>query len=182
MPTYFTHDNGFRPFKVIVEDDKVNIYKANKEDEYTELVKNYRRVKKVHVGRSTGGIGDHTKAQEDKFLGNSILLEFATKCVFIGHEIYEFAMDDTIVKYFSKIGNNDVPYPVIVGSENVYFMLDRVYVDRIEFPEKMTNADWEDSYRMFYGTWDTEIHKRIDSLEDFKEKMKKFKLIHKRIL
>ena len=180
MPSYLIHDNRRRPFKVVIEDSTVSIYKGEDTD-YTDLVKKYTRVKKVHVGKSTGGIGDHTKAQEHKFLGNSILLEFASKCVYIGHEIYEFAMDDTIVHYDSKIGPNDVPYPVLLGTDNVYFMLDKAYVERNDFPEKMTRDQWEDSYRMFYGTWDTEIHKLINSLSDFKEKMKKIKMIHKRI-
>lgn len=182
MPSYLTHDNGFKPFKVIVDGDNVSIYKTDKDGDYTELVKKYRNVKKVHVGKSTGGIGDHTKAEEHMFVGNSILLELATKCIFIGHEVYEFAMDDTIVHYYSKIGNNDVPYPVLVGSENVYFMLDRVYVDRVEFPEKMTRDQWEDAYGIFYGNWDTDIYKWIHSLNDFKEKMKKVKMIQRRIL
>ena len=181
MPTYLTHDNGSRPFKVIVDGSTVTIYKGKEDEEYTALVKKYTNVKKVHVGKSTGGIGDHTKAQEHMFVGNSILLELATKCVFIGHEIYEFAMDDEIVHYYSKVGNNDVPYPILVGKENVYFMLDRVYVDRAEFPEKMTKAQWEDAYRMFYGTWDNDIHKWVHSMNDFKEKMKKLKMIQKRI-
>ena len=46
----------------------------------------------------------------------------------IGHIIYEFETSDQIQKYYSNLGNNDVPYPVAVGEKNAYFMLDRKYV------------------------------------------------------
>ena len=36
-------------------------------------------------------------------------------------------MLDQFKKYYSSVGNSDVPYPILVGSEYVYFMLDGVY-------------------------------------------------------
>ena len=190
MPTYYTHDNGGRPFKVVVVDkSQVSIYKAtnkdfDKEPDYSKLVRTFN-VKKVHVGKSTGGtIGDHTVAQAKEFVGNSILLELASPAntyVFVGHEIYEFKMpDDEPEKYFSLVGNNDVPYPIILGKNNVYFMLDRKFVSREHFPLKMTALQWEDAYHIFYGDWDTKKAIWVNSLEDRAKKMKGVKIIQKR--
>jgi hypothetical protein len=189
MPTYYTHDNGGRPFKVAIQKSIVNIYKDtnkdfDKEPDYSKLLKTFI-VKKVYVGKSTGGtIGDHTVAQAKEFVGNSILLELASPAntyVFVGHEIYEFKMlHDEPEKYFSSVGNNDVPYPIILGKNNVYFMLDRKFVSREHFSLKMTPLQWEDSYHIFYGEWDQKKGAWVNSLEDRAKKMKGLKIIQKR--
>jgi hypothetical protein len=190
MPTYYTHDNGGRPFKVVVDKSQVSIYKDtnkdfDKEPDYSKQVRTFD-VKKVYVGKSTGGtIGDHTLAQAKQFVGNSILLELASPAntyVFVGHEIYEFKMtDDEPQKYFSLVGHSDVPYPVILGKNNVYFMLDRKFVSREHFPLKMTALQWEDAYQIFYGDWDKVKLTWVNSLEDRAKKIKGVKVIQKRI-
>jgi hypothetical protein len=42
------------------------------------------------------------------------------KYVCITHIIFEFTLEagDEFVKYFSYIGNSDVPYPVLLGKNN----------------------------------------------------------------
>ena len=189
MPIYYTHDNGGRPFKVAINKSIVNIYKDtnkdfDKEPDYSKLVQTFI-VKKVYVGKSTGGkIGDHTVGQAKEFVGNSILLELtspANTYVFVGHEIYQFTMDeDKVEKYYSLVGNNDVPYPVILGKNNAYFMLDRKFVSREHFSLKMTPLQWEDSYHIFYGMWDQKKKSWVNSLEDRAKKMKGLKIIVKR--
>jgi hypothetical protein len=191
MPTYYTHANYNRPFKVVVDKSNVSVYKDTNEDFDKEpvnskLVRTFT-VKKVYVGKSTGGtIGDHTVAQAKEFVGNSILLELASPAntyVFVGHEIYEFKMpDDNVQKYFSLVGNNDVPYPVLLGKNNVYFMLDKKFVSREHFPLKMTPLQWEDAYNIFIGDWDTKKGIWVNSLEDMAKKMKGVKVIQKRSL
>ncbi len=79
----------------------------------------------------------------------------------IGRDIFEFTMDDDFDAYYSLIGNNDVPYPVLVGSKKVYFMLDRETMPREAFTAKMTAAEWADGYAYFYGTKDLETGERI---------------------
>jgi hypothetical protein len=49
-----------------------------------------------------------------------------------------------------NIFHNDVPYPVILGTDYVYFMLDQMTVDRLEFPDKMTKLDWDDACQLYY--------------------------------
>lgn len=190
MPTkgkkYTTHDNGNRPFRVIVDKDNVHIYTYHIDDEddndeeiYDNFIKSYK-VKKVFIGKSITGfpIGDHKKKDSKYFDGNSILLQITSnKYVFIGDTIYEFLMNnnDKVEKYYSMVGHSDVPYPIILGENNVYFMLDRTYVNRDEFPIDMKNRDYENAYSFYFG------HATGEKLSDFSHKMKGVKLIHDRV-
>lgn len=139
---YHTHFNGARPFRVEVSGKKVEIYKD------TALVKKLT-VHEVHCGTA---------------IGNSILLHLSgKKYMFIGHEIYEFTMEDEFDAYYSIIGNNDVPYPVLLGSKYVYFMLehDHAYIPRDLFKVKMNAAEWADAYAYYYGHKDLETGKSL---------------------
>jgi hypothetical protein len=168
---YDIHDNGRRPFRVFIDGLKVSIYKD------TELIKTLD-VKKAYIGKSTGKTerSDHTPADAKKFVGNSILLHVSgKKYIHIGVEIYSFEMEDNVEAYFSMIGGNDVPYPVVLGTDNVYFMLESEhnYVPRINFPAKMNNIQWENAYMYYYGNGDS-------SLKTHAKKMKNIHMIQKR--
>jgi hypothetical protein len=98
-------------------------------------------------------------------------------------------MDDKVDKYFSMVGRNDVPYPVLLGTENIYFMLesDHSYIPRDMLPANLTKAQWEDAYTYFYGWINPETGKprtnqerKKDNLEIYAKKMKGYKLIQKR--
>jgi hypothetical protein len=185
---WFTHDNGGRPFLVIpVSNSIVDIYKAKSDEEfdssiYTKLVKRYDNVEKLFVGKSlknpttvySGGYGKWAD-------GNSILLRLPkNRHVFIGDHVYEFTPPEPIEKYYSSVGNSDVPYPVALSKTFAYFMLaaprrynskDKSfklhYIKRMEFPK---GIDWSDAYRYYYDT-------TFDSL-----KILKPKIIHSRIM
>jgi hypothetical protein len=154
MPTYEVHDNYARPFKVVVEKTKVTVFDMRKAEgheghEGTE-VKTYKPIK-VFVGHSTGRMpmSDHKPAQAKQFNANSILLQLSPKkFAYIGHEIYEFVTSDEPVAYYSLVGNNDVPYPVLLGAKEVYFMLEHVHVRREDFPDRFKL--WENAYWNFY--------------------------------
>lgn len=129
---YGIHDNGGRPFLVKVSNNNVEIYQEEMDSDgnwnYTKLIKKYKPLK-TFIGKSllnpttefSGGYGK-------EFDGNSILLKIGTdRYVYIGSIIYEFSTDgDEIVKYYSPVGNNDVPYPFAYGKKNVYLM-ERTY-------------------------------------------------------
>ena len=184
MKSYLIHDNGGRPFRVIIDGKHVEIFKKDKKDNeeddkaYGKLIATYD-VEEVHIGKSSGTCQscDHTKAQAKMFDGNSILLHVkGYTWVYIGSEIYSFEMKDKFEKYYSPVGNNDVPYPHVLGKEFVYFMLDKKYVDRGLFSK---NQVWEDAYIPWMGTFTSE--KGWDSpIQDESKKMKT-KQIHKRI-
>jgi len=180
---YFIHDNGGRPFQVVILGNKVSVYEQeNWRDQYdtiqdyTKLIKTFSNVKKIFIGKDTK-LGS-------KFDGNSILLQLSkNKYVYIGSWIYEFVTkDDHIVAYYSQVGNSDVPYPVALGEKNVYFMLDPIHaisgrmmggglVPRSTFPP---NTDWEDAYMLFYG------HRGLEPLGKYGKKFHKVKIIQKR--
>ena len=183
---YQIHDNFARPFEVSVDGNTVSIVKgkyneSKDEYDYNKEVKVYQ-IDNIWIGKSSGPPhADHSKAQAKLFVGNSILLQIAKKrYVYIGDSIYEFDMEDEVEKYFSLIGRNDVPYPVLRGSKNVYFMLDRKYVPRDEFPDLNTDKEWENAYSTYYGVWDPINHVRQGSFEKMAKKMKGIKTIAKR--
>ena len=104
-----------------VNEDDVGISKKD----YTHLIKEYKNVKRVFIGKSKKMNEEYRYWREwgPKFDGNTILVEIQSKryCL-ISESIIEFSTKDTIEKYDSPVGNNDVPYPVAYGSENVYVL------------------------------------------------------------
>lgn len=159
---YEIHDNRSTPFIACVEPGKkqLTVYKAVPEDESARHWKmlpadnlysvHYRN---VFIGDNVNGLKDHAKKGTGK--GNSILAEVGVgRYVFVGEQVYEFsvATGDVIEAYHSPIGNNDVPYPVAVGKEHLYFLLmgDYCYVPRALFDLK------GDLYRQFYDMTRTE--------------------------
>lgn len=129
---YMIHDNRDRPF--IVDDTKseknVVVYKTKiVDDEYERgtkiLTTPYER---LFVGDNL--IKDPHYEELGWAKGNSLLLQISDKLyIHVGDCVFSFepVEDDTIVKYYSPVGNNDVPYPYAVGKKNVYFMWDKTY-------------------------------------------------------
>ena len=116
-----------------------------------------------------------SKGYGKKFDGNTILLHIdSNKYVYIGDNIFEFKIDDIINEYYSPVGNNDVPYPIALGSNNIYFIIDKTYVSN----EKVINLDKKnkiDAYSYYYG------HKGNEKLSNYSKKIKFIKIIQKRI-
>jgi hypothetical protein len=185
---YLIHDNGGRPFRVVIKPTAVEVYKRDKKSKGAEesdeaeafsvLIDTFP-AKKVFVGKSSGmcEMCDHPAKQAKQFEGNSILVQTAAnKYVYIGHEIFSFELKDEVDKYYSPVGHSDVPYPLILGKENVYFLLDKQYVPRDMFPKSQV---WEDAYRPWYGTFTA----KTGWESDYKPHAKKLKtkLIQKRV-
>ena len=139
---YITHDNGCRPFIVIhkKKNNHVNVY--SNEEGY--LIAKYK-----HASRVFPGIG-RTEYYSFEY-GSSVLVNIeGNKYVYIGDSIYEFDTpdNDVIIEYYSLVSNNDVPYPVAVSDNYVYFMLDHVHIKKTEF---INYNNWMDAYSYFYG-------------------------------
>lgn len=168
---YFTLDNGGRPFKVVIKDNNVDVYKLSlKDNNYDKLIKQFK-VKKIHIGKHESKI----------YNGNTILLELLNnKLVFIGDSIYEFelAKDDVIKKYFSIVGNSEVPYPVLLGKNNFYSMIAKQYCSREEFPESFTSSDFKNGHTYFYGEF---TNKGWKSHVKEKKRLPKLKMLYKRL-
>jgi len=195
--TYYTHDNGGRPFLMYIleaqepredrETQKVRIYKIPKEthyfveddishDYYVELVAEYDAVN-IFIGHSP--LNDITKfsgGHGPRFDGNTNLLDLGDgKYVYVGEEIYEFTTDDRIIRYYSPVGNNDVPYSFAVGEKYVYFMADNAYISREIYDEKVPLSETEtDGYLYYYG--DTG-----EALSKYSQRMKGLKTIQSRL-
>jgi len=59
--------------------------------------------------------------------GNTVLIQTPDdRFIFVYDDIHEFKLQsgDEPVKFVSKIGNNDSPYPYLIGKDNVYTMWD----------------------------------------------------------
>ena len=161
LKTYYTHNNGGRPFKVVVDNKKIYVYKYKKYDEDTDTTlyyeksikyekKNFFKCKNIFIGKSlknkttisSGGYGA-------KFTGNSILLQITkNKYVFIGHKIFSFTSQSEIKKFVSPVGNSDVPYPFAIDVDGRYYlMIENVIIDKITNIKKYDN----DPYEFYYN-------------------------------
>lgn len=157
---YLVHDNGARPFKVLIKGSTAEIYSSSDDENY-DFFKSVP-FKKKFIGKDV----------VEGFIGNSILLDLGSGTyMYIGDRIYTFKVPtgDNITKYESPVGNSDVPYPVAIGSKNVYFMLDAVSVPKSLVPGHVLRGG--DSYGYFYDL----------NLKKKSKKMTGFKLVHKRI-
>lgn len=166
--TYFIHSNYLRPYLIYVKKD-VYIYKIddniiNEYDYYstdynknkwmyTKLIK-YFKPKKIFVGKSpliemtnfSGGFGK-------EFDGNTILLLLdKNKYVYVDGDkgIFKFSTkNDEIIKYYSPVGNNDIPYPLAIGEKYIYFFYyPNGYLDKEEFPKIKNIQDIQKVFEM----------------------------------
>ena len=146
---YDIHDNGGKPFRVVVDGKTAIIFKQDYDEEADVL----RIGKKLlELSFKEIFIGDNDKNQEhyepkgaDK--GNTILLKLTdTKYQFIGLSIqtFETIKGENILKYYSPVGNNDVPYPYAVGEKYTYLMIESVYI-----PNEVLDAN-EGPYEQYY--------------------------------
>jgi len=196
---YYIWDNGGRPFVVYIINGKVIVYKRPdfrtvmkknnnsydfmwdwghyigiKENMfYTKKLLSFSP-KKIYIGESpknpmteySGGYGKGTD-------GNSILLHLSgNKYVFVGSSIDEFGLQkgDSVEKFWSPIGNSGVPYPFIIGKNNIYFMNEGMYMSREDLPEGLTDVEMTDLYTYYY--WGDK--KR--GIDAFTKKLKGFRL------
>ena len=135
MKSYLIHDNGGRPFRVEIQGMKVSVTRTKEEEEEKHLFD--FTANELFVGKkSPKGGYDGLKPKEAE--GNSVLLLVGSKYIYIGSEIYQFepVKGDTIEKYYSDIGNSDVPYPYAIGKTHVYILLDKVAVEKDFFDMK----------------------------------------------
>lgn len=186
---YLIHDNGGKPFKVEVVNKTVEIYKGSnvkKENGsidydtmiYDDLIKKLI-VKEIHIGKSPCiPSADSCHSSNN---GNTILLHVSgNKYIYIGYEIYEFTIEDTFEDYYSVIGNNDVPYPILLGSKYVYLMLDHKYIPRELFKAKMNAAEWADAYTYYYGFKNFETGEKTSCFEKYRTNVNERKKCEKK--
>jgi hypothetical protein len=95
---YKIHDNGSRPFKVLVGGNKVHIFKKGSPECFLEF-----SPEQVFI--------DSDPSYKEQDIGSAILLKTGPlQYMFIGAQIASFTSYAEITKFVCKIGNNDVPY------------------------------------------------------------------------
>ena len=135
---YITHHNGSTPFRVEYDRKYLYAFKERpfEDDEdpedddfdFSELYSNTPCVvvpyKQVFTGED-----DEEMAAEDFEEGNTVLAVANNGTgIYIGNDIYIFKPKDKILRYYSPIGPNDVPYPYAVGEKYTYLMIENRYV------------------------------------------------------
>ncbi len=119
--TFLIHDNGGRPFKVVVTDDRVCVYYEIVGNDVS--VRQYSDVAALTINAHEVFVGaDHNADNK----GNSILVRYGDEpCsyVFIGETIFIFRTLAPILNYHSPIGNSDVPYPYAIDCDDNYYLL-----------------------------------------------------------
>jgi len=148
---YLSHFNGGRPFLVVVENNNkfVKIYKQSKNGEsYDKLIGEYKP-KKIYIGKDS---------TDRSFDGNTVLLQLTEDdFIYVGAKVYKFSLEkgDKFTKYFSMVGNNDTPYPVLLCKNNVYFLAEQKFITKDKFIDKNV-GNYENAYDYYYGQKGTE--------------------------
>lgn len=178
---YTTHDNGSRPFVVYVSKQHATVYRQHSDIDDSEWSKFDRKnrwaytqqvvqfpIHKCHVGKSpitptSRGSNGYGKP----FDGNTLLLDRGNGTyAYVGECVYTFSLmpGDTFHSYFSVVGNNDVPYPILRGHTHVYFLLswDRTAVPLSKWTfapntNEPLRTRWADAYGDYY-TMKMETH------------------------
>jgi hypothetical protein len=123
------HDNGGRPFQIKITPNVLEVLEL-KDDKYKHLM-NIRNYVNLWIGED--------ECDKDFSYGNSLLVELPrNKYLFLGMEIVSFTLNKKIKKYFSPVGNNDVPYPWFVDeNNNVYLLSDPREIEYFLVSERM---------------------------------------------
>jgi len=193
---YYTHNNGGREYLVYLGKKDAYIYEKphkmeidwndySRDDDdnrwmYIKLVKHVKFIK-AFIGNSpvckmtkfSGGIGK-------RFDGNSILLQTSkNKYVYIGSMIEDIEIDDQVIRYYSPVGNNDVPYPYAIGKKYIMsFVYPYGYISKKYFPgigkgDRIYDYNFMYDYDPFFIPFGKKKSRYKISIEEFDEIRKK---------
>jgi hypothetical protein len=100
---------------------------------------------------------DVVQDKSGRYYGNSILAHLGqtntkeNKYLLIGESVVEFSTDDEIQRYYSTVGNSDVPYPVAIGNKYIFFSIGVPYVEPLEKYANLSEEQLSDAYTYHYG-------------------------------
>jgi hypothetical protein len=105
--------------------------------------------------------------------GNSVLLRVArSKYVCVGWDIFSFTATDGISTFVSPMGNNAVPYPYAIGSNNTYLTADKAFIPNEWVPEGA------DPYDVYYEL--EQSRSKLDKAKVAGLKLTGVRILHKR--
>lgn len=157
---YFIHDNGGKPFKIVIDNGKVTVWKFNLQraleeasDLHPEQTEMYDEIisewipEQIFIGESpeteqtrySGGYGEF-------FKGNSFILKMSEQeYIHIGRQIFKFTTDSQIITFVSPVGNSDVPYPYAIDEDGYYYLM----LEKIKI--RISEDRNEDPYNHYYN-------------------------------
>lgn len=125
--TYYTHNNGSRPFKVIIQLNKIEIYNETSDKHiYSNIPDHIFNYINIFIGKCP--IAGLNKEYAEKSDGNSILINSGkNEYIFIGYKIFSFISLTEIISFISPVRNSNVPYPYAIDSDgNTYLLIEEV--------------------------------------------------------
>lgn len=88
---------------------------------------------------------DRWTAKEGSDPGNTLLFLLPSgKYLFVGFNVVEYTLPETITKYESNVGNSSFPYPVAYGRTHAYLMIEKASLP------KTALARNQDPYQVYY--------------------------------
>ena len=152
---YLIHDNGSRPFLVLVGKSKVSIHvmdrkkTSKKELVYKEKAMYSTSFSEVWVDKNTGGDGGEKFGE-----GASILVRVkGDTYVHIGEYVLSFDMKGEVEDYFAPVFGSDVVYPHFVVEQKVKdaktFKLVRVNGNNVESTKINSSTEVIPVHRFF---------------------------------
>ena len=145
----FMIQHNYQSKYLVIIDGKVYAYKYEKckfDQPFLSFQPKHIFIGKSKICATTEFSGAKNSHDYD---GNTLLLEFEdNEYVYIsGLEIFKFKTDDKIIDYISLMGNNMIPYAIMIGEKYTYFL------DRYNFFENnkieegtllnTTNTSWD---------------------------------------
>ena len=156
IKTYFTLDNGGRPYKVLVDTQqkKLSIDFRQYTDYEEKTVASEIPVFAPHTYKNIWVAKGKENMSGDiipEYKGNSVVAQLSeTRCIFAGNIVTEFTVipGDSVDngKLVSEVFINAVPYPYLIGATHTYMLLDFVAV-----PNELFDQTAGDLYSQFYG-------------------------------
>jgi hypothetical protein len=113
-PSYNTLDNGGNPFLVrVISSSPLHVLVFRNDSQCGPSLHNTLVFEYSNVTRVIPGI---PQAEFAYLLGNSVMIELSTdpiRYVYVHADVIEFStpFNEPIIKHYSFVGNNDVPYP-----------------------------------------------------------------------
>lgn len=157
------------PLKVFIGKD-VRYNKINHYIEHDAEIK-----EKINLGverpRESQAHEESKEYYNDKYDGNTILIQTEKNMfIYIQRDIEEYIIDDTILDYYSPIGNNDVPYPYAIGEKNIYlFTLYGKYIEKSKI--RYMN---DPNYDYLTLIWSLDIYPYVKSQKELKDSGKEY--------
>ena len=138
MDIYIMQYNYENKYLVVIVGSIVYVYK-NKICKFDPPIFTFQ-AKNIFIGKSKVCPMTEFSGAEDivKFDGNTLLLECEdNEYIYIsGLEVTKFKTDDKIIDYISLMGNNMVPYPIMIGERYTYFLYHRYkFIENDEIEE-----------------------------------------------